>query len=90
MVRMASNKREGGKEQTYELSVQSCDAENKINQDTKGHEEKTLFNCMYTTAWSLGNKHRELELLIYEHKFDLVGITETWCEGLHDWNIKIS
>lgn len=45
---------------------------------------------MYTTAWSLDNKHREWELLIYEHKFDLVDITETWCEELHDWNIKIS
>lgn len=50
---------------------------NQINQDSKGHEEKKLFNCLYTTAWSLDNKHRELELLIYDHKFDLVGITET-------------
>lgn len=61
-----------------------------MNQDTEGHEEKKLFNCMYITAWSLGNKYRELEFLIYEHKFDLVGITETQCEELHDWNIKIS
>lgn len=45
---------------------------------------------MYTTVWSLNNKHRELELLIYEYNFDLVGITETSCEELHDWNIKIS
>lgn len=71
-------------------SEQNQNVENQINQDTEGHEEKKLFNCLHTIAWSLDNKHRELELLIYEHKFDLVCITETWCEELRDWNIKIS
>lgn len=65
-------------------SEQNQNVETQINQDTEGHEEKKLFNCLYTTAWSLDNKHRELELLIYEHKFDLVGITETCWEDLHD------
>lgn len=36
-----------------------------------------IFNCLYTNDRSLGNKQAELELLIYEHKHNLVGITET-------------
>lgn len=36
----------------------------------------------------MGNKQAELELLIYEHKHNLVGIIETWGDGSHDWNVK--
>lgn len=42
------------------------------------------------TPLSLDNKHRELELFIYEHKFDLVGTAEASWEELHDQNFKIS
>lgn len=36
-----------------------------------------IFNCLYTNVRSMGNKQAELELLIYEHKHNLVGIIET-------------
>ena len=34
----------------------------------------------------MGNKQNELELLVHEGKYDLIGITETWWD---DWNIAI-
>ena len=37
----------------------------------------------------MGNKQNELELLIPEGKYDLIGITETWWDDSHDLNIAI-
>ena len=35
----------------------------------------------------MGNKQDELELLIQQNKYDIIGITETWWEETHDWNV---
>ena len=35
------------------------------------------------------NKQEELEILIQEGNYDLIGITETWWDDSHDWNIAI-
>jgi len=48
-----------------------------------------IFNWLYTSDRSLGNKQAEMELLIYEHKHNLVCITETGRDNSHDWNVKI-
>ncbi|CAM2103693.1 unnamed protein product [Caretta caretta] len=55
----------------------------KINQGTKGYTAKTFLNGLYTNVTSLGVKQEEMDLLIYESKFDLVGIIETWCNESH-------
>lgn len=44
-----------------------------------------LSNSLIACARSL-----DLGLLIYKHKFDLVGRTEIWWEDKHDWNVKIT
>ena len=46
-------------------------------------------SVQYTNAQSMGDKQNELELLIHEGKYDLIGITETWWDDSHDWNIAI-
>uniref|UniRef100_A0A8C0QS59 SWI/SNF related BAF chromatin remodeling complex subunit ATPase 2 n=1 Tax=Chelonoidis abingdonii TaxID=106734 RepID=A0A8C0QS59_CHEAB len=56
---------------------QNQDLEKRSNPGTKRHEEKKKFNCLYTDCRALGKRQGELELLICEHKFDLVGIIET-------------
>ncbi|XP_053869944.1 small integral membrane protein 24 isoform X2 [Malaclemys terrapin pileata] len=54
---------------------------------TNGRQAKRhTLGCLYTNARSLGNKMEELELLVQELKPDIVGITETWWNGSHDWN----
>ena len=37
----------------------------------------------------MGNKQEELEILIQEDKYDLIGITETWWDDSHDWDTAI-
>ncbi|XP_060139070.1 uncharacterized protein LOC132593239 [Zootoca vivipara] len=45
--------------------------------------------CLYTNAQSMGNKQDELELLVQQTKYDIIGITETWWDESHDWNVQI-
>jgi len=44
------------------------------------------FKCVYTNARSMGNKQEELEAIIQQNGYDLVTITETWWDNLHDWH----
>ncbi|XP_053876823.1 uncharacterized protein LOC128833018 isoform X2 [Malaclemys terrapin pileata] len=58
---------------------------------TNGRQAKQhTLGCLYTNARSLGNKMEELELLVRELQPDIVGITETWWNGSHDWNTEDS
>lgn len=50
---------------------------------------KKVFNCLYSKDRSPVSK-QELEWLIYEHEFVLIGITESWLGDLHDWNVEIT
>ncbi|CAJ0960820.1 unnamed protein product [Ranitomeya imitator] len=45
--------------------------------------------CMYTNARSLANKMDELELMLLEHNYDMVGISETWLDESHDWAVNL-
>ena len=38
----------------------------------------------------MSNKQEELELLMQQSKYGLVGITETWWDKSHDWNVSIA
>jgi len=42
--------------------------------------------CLYTNACSMGNKQKELELHVQSQGHDLIAVTETWWDSLHDWN----
>ena len=46
-----------------------------------------LLYCLYTNAHSMGNKQEKLEIHAREGDYDLVAITETWWDRLHDWNV---
>jgi len=35
----------------------------------------------------MGNKQEELEAIIQQDGYDLVAITETWCDNSHDWYV---
>ena len=48
-----------------------------------------LLKCLYTNALSMGNKHDELEIHMQLQSYDLVGITETWWDGSHDWSVAM-
>ena len=47
------------------------------------------YKCLYTNAQSMGNKKEELELLLQTEGYDIVGITETWWDDSHDWNVLV-
>jgi len=42
--------------------------------------------CVCTDARSMGNEQEELEAIIQQDGYDLVTITETWWDNLHDWH----
>ena len=53
---------------------------------SKGKNPKSShLRCIYTNARSLANKWEELELHAQSESYDVIGITETWWENLHDW-----
>jgi len=39
--------------------------------------------CIYTNAYSMGNKQEELEANVQQDSYDLVAITETWWDSFH-------
>ncbi|XP_050842254.1 uncharacterized protein LOC127060954 [Serinus canaria] len=45
--------------------------------------------CLYTNAYSMGNKHEDLEALVQLENSDQIAITETWWDELHNWNMAI-
>jgi len=42
--------------------------------------------CLYTNALSMGNKQEKLEIGVQSQGHDLIAITETWWDSLHDCN----
>ena len=36
--------------------------------------------CLYTNARSMGNKQEELEAVVLLESYNLIAITETWCD----------
>lgn len=64
--------------------------EKKINQGTKRQKKKEkkkdkILNCLYIlmlAAWVI--KREKLELLTFEHKFDLIGTIEMWWQDSSD------
>ena len=47
------------------------------------------FKCLFTNARSLPSKTGELEALVHEESYDVIGIAETWLQSSHDWAINI-
>lgn len=45
--------------------------------------------CLYTNARSTGNKQEELQACVCLQDCDVIGITETWWDGSHEWNAGI-
>lgn len=78
-------KRGGGKRVMLRALIQ-CKVEKLRTKLAKGHEGKKILNCLYTTARR--PKQKELESLIYEHKFYLVAISEIRWDVSYDQNIK--
>ena len=58
-----------------------------LNKQIRGKTQG--MRCLYTNAQSMGNKQEELELLVQQSRYDLMGITETWWDESHDWNVSI-
>ncbi|KAK4826044.1 hypothetical protein QYF61_003943 [Mycteria americana] len=42
--------------------------------------------CLCTNACSMGNKQEELEAVVHQENYDMVAITETWWDDLHNWS----
>lgn len=45
--------------------------------------------CLYKNAWSIRNKQEELYGRACLQGYDAIGITETWWDGTHNWNVGI-
>lgn len=50
---------------------------------------RTQLKCLYTNAQSMGNKQEELQVCVCLQTSDLTGITDTWLDGSHNWNVGI-
>ena len=48
-----------------------------------GVKQMTRLKCVYTNARSMGNKQKDLEVIV---RHDLVAITETWWDHSHNWS----
>uniref|UniRef100_A0A803XQR1 unspecific monooxygenase n=1 Tax=Meleagris gallopavo TaxID=9103 RepID=A0A803XQR1_MELGA len=53
----------------------------------EGWGDAASLKCLYTNARSMGNKQEELEFCVRSQGHDLIAITETWWDSLHDWNV---
>ena len=42
--------------------------------------------CLYTNAWSMGNKQEELQAYVCLQGFDIAGINEMWLDDSYDLN----
>ncbi|GAB0189218.1 hypothetical protein GRJ2_001387100 [Grus japonensis] len=42
--------------------------------------------CIYTNACSMGNKQEELEAIMQLENYNILAITETWWDDLHNWS----
>jgi len=51
-----------------------------VNQSTQD------FRNLYINARNIWDKQAELEVLIQDQNYDLIGITESWWDNLRDWN----
>ena len=45
--------------------------------------------CLYTNACSLGNQQEQLEATMPLESYDLVAITDTWCNESQDWSVAV-
>ncbi|KAK4832625.1 hypothetical protein QYF61_024606 [Mycteria americana] len=45
--------------------------------------------CLYTNARSMGNKQGELEAITHQENYDIVAVTETWWDDLHNWSMAM-
>ena len=46
-------------------------------------------NCLFANARSLHSKMGEVEALVNEENYDIIGIAETWLCSSHDWAVNI-
>jgi len=49
----------------------------------------TQMKCLCTNARSMGSKQEELEAIVLLESYDLIAITETWCDESHNWNVAL-
>lgn len=42
--------------------------------------------CIYTNTHSVGNKKEQLEATVWKTSYDLIAITETWCDDSQNWS----
>ena len=45
--------------------------------------------CLYINACSMGNKQEELEATMVLARYELIPLTESWWDELHDWSMAI-
>ena len=45
--------------------------------------------CLCTNAHSTGNRQEELEAILQLESYNLIAITETWWDEMHNWSIAI-
>jgi len=48
--------------------------------------QRAQLKCIYTSAYSMGNKQEELEAIVWQANNDLVAVAETWWNHSHDWS----
>ncbi|GAB0209357.1 maestro heat-like repeat-containing protein family member 7 [Grus japonensis] len=57
----------------------------KTRREIRVTESVAQLKCIYTNAHSIGNKQEELEAIVQQENYDIVAITETRWDDLHNW-----
>ncbi|KAK4810629.1 hypothetical protein QYF61_007366 [Mycteria americana] len=52
-------------------------------------ESIAQLKCIDTNARSMGNKQEELEAIVHQENYDIVAVTETWRDDLHNWSAAV-
>lgn len=68
----------------YDCKVSSCTLPGKLT------HLNTSLKCLYINACSMGNKEEELEINVQLLGFNLIAVTWTWWDRMHDWHVVMN
>ncbi|KAJ7424578.1 mitochondrial fission process protein 1 [Willisornis vidua] len=50
---------------------------------------ETQTKSLCADKWGMGTKQEEMEICAHLRDCDLIGTTETWCDGSCDWSVGV-
>ncbi|KAK4829368.1 hypothetical protein QYF61_003295 [Mycteria americana] len=71
----------------WTVTLEGTEAPNLLTHGSvAGDTDDSPAEVLYTNARSMDNKQEELEAIVHQENYDMVAITETWWDDLHNWS----